>query len=99
MAAHYFVKGWAVVATYLGLYAVALVVVGQWSRRAGWTPLHRLAVAGGGLLTYAVNGFVQTPILGSKGTIALVGNAVFAAGAVVLLVGAVRAVRRAGRTA
>src|SRR4029453_10116762 len=59
-----------------------------------WTDAHVLALAGGALLTYAWHSFPQEPVLGSKGTVDLVGNAVFSTGAVLLLAAAVRRVRR-----
>ncbi|PTY07385.1 hypothetical protein DB347_08785 [Opitutaceae bacterium EW11] len=95
MAAHYFVKGWPVVAVYVALYAVAGVTLRLWSRKSDWTPRHRLAVASGLLMTYAANSFVQSPVVGSKGTVALIGNAVFTLGAIALILSAARAQRRA----
>ena len=61
--------------------------------RAGWGAAHRLALAGGALLTYAWHSFPQKPVLGSAGTIDLVGNVVFSIGAVVLLTVACRTVQ------
>jgi hypothetical protein len=92
-----FLRGWPLVAGYLMLYAVVLALVLVWSRRSGWGAPHQLALAGGALLTYAWHGFPERPILGATGTVDLVGNAVFATGAVVLLVVAVRMVRRTGQ--
>lgn len=58
----------------------------RWSRRRGWTELHRLAAAGGLLLTYAWYGFVQVPSVGAPSPLVdLAGNVVFSAGASVLL--------------
>jgi hypothetical protein len=88
-------RGWPLVAGYLVLYAVMIVLVLRWSRRAGWGPAHRLALAGGALLTYAWNAFPQPPVLGATGTADLIGNTVFATGAVALLLVAARTVRRA----
>jgi hypothetical protein len=61
-------------------------------------------LAGGALLTYAWTGFPETPVLPVDPTVDLIGNAVFAAGALVLLFFAVRRVQaeeaaRATRTA
>ena len=66
----------------------------RWSSRPGWGPSHRLALAGGALLTYAWHAFPQPPMLGSAGTIDLIGNTVFATLAVLLLAMAARVVRR-----
>jgi hypothetical protein len=75
---------------------VALLAVGTsaavvaWSRRRGWGEAHRLALAGGALLTYAWAALPQRPVLPADPTVDLIGNAVFAAGAVALLVVAAR---------
>ena len=86
--------GWPIVAAYLILYGCAAVVVVRWSGRPGWSPVHNVALAGGALLTYAWHSFIETPVIGSKGTIDLVGNMVFSLGAVVLLMAAVREASR-----
>jgi hypothetical protein len=81
------------VAGLLGLLAAGALLLWHWSHRVDWSPHHELAAAGGLLLTYAWYGFVQTPSAGSASPqIDLVGNIVFAAGAVVLLVVAGRRV-------
>ena len=86
--------GWIVVATYVVIYSIVIAVVTRWSASEQWGPPHILAFAGGALLTYAWQGFPHEPILGSKGDIDLIGNAVFAASAVVLLIAAVMRSRR-----
>ncbi len=74
------------VAGLLALLAAGALLLWRWSGRADWSPQHELAAAGGLLLTYAWYGFVQIPSAGSASPqIDLVGNAVFAAGAVALL--------------
>jgi hypothetical protein len=80
-----FVSGWVLVGMYLALYALMIKLVSQWSRSAGWGNAHRLALAGGALLTYAWYGFSQSPTIGSKGVVDLIGNGIFAIGAIVLL--------------
>ena len=85
---------WAVVGLYLAIYAVVITLVVRWSSRSGWDDRHRLALAGGALLTYAWHAFPAAPIVGATGAIDLVGNAVFAAGAVALLATAAVRVRR-----
>ena len=84
----WFVTGWTVVATYVVIYSVIIALVMRWSASAQWGQRHILAFAGGALLTYAWQGFPHEPILGSKGEIDLIGNAVFAASAIALLIAA-----------
>lgn len=55
------VSGWAFVGIYLALYALIVKLVFQWSRSTRWGNAHRLALAGGALLTYAWYGFPSTP--------------------------------------
>jgi hypothetical protein len=93
--AHQFLHGWILAGAELGLDGIALALLFVWSRREGWTPLHMLGAAGGALLTYACMGFPQQPVAGSPGMVDLVGNAVFAAVAIVLLFVALRRTRRA----
>ena len=94
MNAHQVLNGWILAGAELGLDGIALALLFVWSRREGWTSLHTVAAAGGALLTYACTGFLQKPVAGSPGTIDLVGNAVFAAVAIALLVVALRRTRR-----
>ena len=87
-------ESWPGVAFGLLLVAVMTGLATRWSRREGWSAAHRLALAGGALLTYAWVGFVLSALLGRTGAVDLIGNAVFAAGAVALLAAATRKVRR-----
>jgi len=81
---------WRAVAIYLlmdfALIAGALVL----SHRNGWNAQHRLALAGGAALAYAWHAFIQQPAVGSAGLSFRIGNAVFAAALIVLLVVAAR---------
>jgi hypothetical protein len=86
--------GWPIVIAYLLLFAAVTAIILGWARRASWSPAHRFALAAGALLTYAWYGFVQHPTVGAAGRVALIGNAVFAAMAVGLLVIAGRNVAR-----
>ncbi|GAA1860671.1 hypothetical protein GCM10009836_46040 [Pseudonocardia ailaonensis] len=87
---------WAVVAWALLLVA-ALLTLPRWSKAPNWTQRHVLALAAGTTLTYAWHAFGETPVFPSSPTADLVGNALFAAGAVALLVVAwVRVSRAAG---
>ncbi|MGI5125198.1 hypothetical protein ACQEVB_00145 [Pseudonocardia sp. CA-107938] len=69
------------------LLAAAAVTL---SLRPGWTPRHTFALAAAALLTYAWHAFPQTPIVPVAPAVDLVGNAVFAAAAVAVLVAAAR---------
>jgi hypothetical protein len=71
-----------------------VVLIARWSRREGWSAAHRLALAGGALLTYAWGGFVLTSLYGRTGVVDLGGNALLAVCAIALLVAAIRTVRR-----
>jgi hypothetical protein len=74
------------VAGMLGLLGAGSLLIWNWSRRAGWSELHRLAVAGGLLLVYVWYGFVQVPSVGgTTPLIDAVGNVVFGIGALILL--------------
>ena len=73
----YVLADWPIVAAYLILFGLVAVIVVRWSGCADWGPIHRVALAGGALLTYAWHSFIETPLIGSKGTIDLVGNVVF----------------------
>src|SRR5690606_37933270 len=94
LGVRYVLEGWPIVIAYLALYALAAVTILRWSGRAGWGPVHRVALAGGALLSYAWNSFIQPPVLGSTGLIDLIGNAVFSLGAVALLAASLRAASR-----
>jgi hypothetical protein len=80
--------------TWLGLVGFA---ARSWSRRAGWSERHRLALAGGLLLTYTWHAFTQAPSVGKVSPrVDLLGDVVFAGAAVLLLALAARAAAREG---
>jgi hypothetical protein len=81
---------WLVAAGWFALVAVVGTLVLRWSRSRGWGDPHRLALAGGALLTYVWLGFQQATYLDVSRATALLGNIVFGIGAVVLLILAVR---------
>ncbi len=64
------------------------------SQDSAWDATHRLALAAGAALTYAWHSFIQNPAVGAGGVSFRVGNAIFAAGLVVLLVFAARKTSR-----
>ncbi|HVT72815.1 MAG TPA: hypothetical protein VHD61_06740 [Lacunisphaera sp.] len=90
MNANKVVQGWPLAGVQIALDVVAVALLLACGRRAAWTPSHVIAAAGGAMLAYAINGFPQEPVAGSKGMIDLIGNTLFAAIAVALLMLAVR---------
>ena len=88
------VPAWLVAAGWTGLVAAAGALVLRWSRSRGWDDRHRLALAGGALLTYVWVGVVQASYLDVSRAEARLGNVVLGTGAVVLLI---LAARRTGR--
>ncbi|TDC84345.1 hypothetical protein E1292_49505 [Nonomuraea deserti] len=94
------VPAWLSVVLYLALFVTVSVVLLRWSRRAGWSQEHRLALAGGAMLTYAWHSFPwrsittqvpPTPPIGLAED--LLSNALLTTGAVALLVFAGRRLR------
>ncbi|KAF5049572.1 hypothetical protein DSECCO2_438510 [anaerobic digester metagenome] len=90
---------WTPVALFLLLDAAVIAAVLSWSGRQGWGDRHRLALAGGALLTYAWYAFPQPSVFLGNSAIDLIGNAVFAAGAILLIAVAARRLQRADSAA
>lgn len=91
---------WLYVGVILGLAVLATAFVLLWSGRRGWGDAHRLALAAGCLLTYACTAFPQMPVIPASPTEDLIGNTIFAGGAVLLIsVAAMRLRRRPGDNA
>jgi hypothetical protein len=85
----------ASVTAMLAALAALAAATARWSHRLGWSERHRLAVAGGLLLTYAWYGFVQKPSVGHVSPqVDLLGNAALTAAALGLLVSAISRVAR-----
>lgn len=80
---------WPILIGWCVLVAAAVLLCLRWSRSRRWTGGHRLALAGGALLTYAWVGFDQGRYLPASPTVRLVGSTVLAVGAVALLGAAV----------
>lgn len=77
---------WGSVAVMILALGIGGLAVLQWSRRHGWTQMHRFAVAAGLVLTYVWFGFVQVPSAGGADARSdLIGNAIFSAAALALL--------------
>ncbi|MBE9178563.1 hypothetical protein IQ268_08325 [Oculatella sp. LEGE 06141] len=93
------VAGWVIVGVYLALYVLMTKLLFKWLQSAGWGDAHRLALAGGALLTYAWYGFPQPPTADSSGIVDLIGNGIFAIGAIALLAIAHHSVRQASQNA
>jgi len=77
--------GWIKVGACLLLLTVFFTTVSLWSRRIGWSAMHRLAIAGGGILTYAWLGIFMEPESGPKSSFDYVGSIILAFGAIALL--------------
>jgi hypothetical protein len=96
-AASWFLTGWAGLAWNVALLAGLALLVVRWSGRAGWGPVHQLALAGGALLANVVTAFAAEPI-GEVSTAAkLTHNTVALLGVVALLTVAAHRLRRADR--
>jgi len=78
-------EGWLAVAVIGSLYVAALLLVPALSRRAGWDARHRLALAGGALLSYCWLGFSLLTMTGSGSALNLAGQGVLVVAAIVLL--------------
>lgn len=87
---------WIPVVLYLILGIVVFIVIRSWSGRRGWGDWHRLALAGGALMTYAWHGFPQPSVDLGNSALDLIGNAIFAAVAVILIVVAAKRLQTAG---
>jgi hypothetical protein len=96
LATLFFLKSesWAGTAFGVLVAVTAAALVARWSRRAGWGQRHRLALAGGALLTYAWGGFLLSFLLGRTDPVHYLGNALLAAAAVALLAVTARRLRR-----
>ncbi|HEX4155058.1 MAG TPA: hypothetical protein VHY48_05555 [Acidobacteriaceae bacterium] len=85
--------GWGAVAVMAAIDAIFLALVFVLARRTGWTRLHVFSLAAGGAVAYGVHAFRQHAFGGGV-VLSRVGNAVFLAIAIVLIVmGAGRTVR------
>lgn len=81
---------WLDVAVIVAVEVALAGLVAYFSQSTRWTTRHTVALAGGALLTYAWHGFPEDPVVPVSPMTDLVGNAVFAAAALVLLAAALR---------
>ena len=78
--------GWGAVAALLALDVGMLVVVAAWMRMGAMTLAHQLALGAGAALAYGWHAFLQRPAVGGLDASVRVGNAIFLAGAIALIV-------------
>ena len=77
--------GAAGVAVIVALWAGLAALAARWAVRAAWTPRHTLAAAAAAMVTYGWHAFPETPAVPALPAVDLVGNTVFALGAVLLI--------------
>jgi hypothetical protein len=85
--------GWTRVSACVLIAAVSLTLVFRWSHRSNWSALHTLALAGGGILTYAWLGALMEPETGPKTIIDHIGTILFIGGAMWLFITAANKLR------
>lgn len=86
---------WVGVAVWCAVAGASVILISSWSRTPGWGATHLYALAVGATLTYVWVAFPLRPETGGSQTVDLIGNAVFGAIAVLILVLAGRSVIRA----
>jgi hypothetical protein len=85
---------WVVAGLWCVVVLLGIALVWRWSRSPQWNRAHGVALASGALMTYVWAGFQHAQYLGISPFIALAGNVVFGAGAVILVFLAATAARR-----
>ena len=89
--------GWGpvpTVAAALVLVLGAVSAIRYWSASPAWDARHHLAAAAGALGAYAIVSFPQTPVIPTAPAVDLTGNAIFTAGAIVVVALAARRLHR-----
>jgi hypothetical protein len=84
------VPRWAAVAAGCALFALSAILCARWSRSRRWDAAHRLALAGGALLTYVWLGILNSQALHISPFTMVFGDVVFGTGAVTVLILAAR---------
>jgi hypothetical protein len=88
-----FLPGWTRVGACILIAAVCFTLIFRWSYRSNWSVLHTLALAGGGILTYAWLGAFMEPETGPKTIIDHIGTMFFIGGAIGLFITAAKKMR------
>ncbi|MZD06320.1 hypothetical protein GTW43_14630 [Streptomyces sp. SID5785] len=76
---------WLLCGAWCAVVAGCVALGARWARAADWGPAHRLALAGGALLTYVWSGPVTAVQSGTPVQVALAGGAALGAGALWIL--------------
>lgn len=84
---------WGAFAAILAIDLAFLAFVRILSQRSAWTALHTLSLGAGGALAYGLHAFVERPVMGA-GFVARVGNVIFLAAAVAVIVAGTRRTAR-----
>jgi len=84
---------WGAFAAILAIDIVFLVFVAILSGRASWSALHTFSLGAGGALAYGLHAFVERPVFGG-GFAARVGNVIFLAAAVAVIIAGARRTAR-----
>jgi hypothetical protein len=84
---------WGAFAAILGLDLAFLIFVGVLSKRVTWTALHTFSLGAGGALAYGLHAFIERPVFGA-GLAARIGNVIFLAAAVAVIVTGARRTAR-----
>jgi hypothetical protein len=91
--------GWGAFAAFVSLDAAFLVILATLSRRPAWQPIHTLSIAAGGALAYGLHAFIENPVIPVSNAAARIGNAIFLAIALAIIVLAARRTARASSIA
>ncbi|MEV4108034.1 hypothetical protein [Nonomuraea sp. NPDC049695] len=84
---------WATIVLLVAAEAGMAWLALTWSAREGWDGRHRMALAGGALLTYTWHAFLSNPVVPSSPVLDLVSHVVFGLAALALLLVAVQRVK------
>ena len=78
---------WGAAGSILAVDLLVAFAVWLWSQRVDWNLRHKLALASGAALAYAWHAFIEKPVIGGSAlSVVRSGNALFAAGAMALIV-------------